>query len=852
MNPDTPTATPSKNALCPCGSGRKYKRCCGQTNAPAAGTRSTMNAGTEQVIQLYQQGRLPAAEQLALQLLRRQPNDAVLIEIAAVAALQMGRIRQAVERLQRQIALQPGNALAHSNLCMALHSLGRDEEAYAQGQQAITLDPQLADAWNNLGNIYKSGNQLQGALEHYEKALALDGRDPDILVNAGSVSQQLGDLETARQRYRQAIDIAPQFAAAWNNLGTVLQRLEEHDAAEQAFRQALALQPDNPEFLTNYGAWLQERNQAEQAREYFERAMRLAPGYVGAWVSMGTLHERLHDQDAAQRYYSKALELDPENTTAHCNIAYRMYDIGEQQQAVDHFVRALKSNPNSSKALAGLGKAMLRQDQLGKAEEYINRAMQLAPWDIHAHIAKASLLDASRQYRAAEAEWKYVIEQKPHMAEGYTELASLYAAEDRIDAARELFHRAEQNDAANVRLYHAWSTMEERIHNLEEAERLAGKALEISPTYPGLHVLQAKLARRRKDYAAALELLEKVDTNTISINPQKVNYYFELGAVLDKLKRYPEAFAAYKAANDAKNTTFGRFYDPEEDDIKFVTWKRLFSRENWPRLAVQAAPEDTSRPRPIFIVGFPRSGTSLLEQILGAHPEIAPAGELTFMNDIAISTGDNVDGLTLDFHSRLKQPDEVLPTDLLVTMRDYYLDRSQELGITDDRTRWITDKMPHNAILVGLIRLLFPKSPIIHISRHPLNSCLSAYFSNFKASHRYTSSLEATARHYRNIMDLLEHYRQIGVDFLEVHYEDLVTDQEAVTRRILEYIGAPWDEACLQHHKSDRVVRTASYEQVTQKVYTSSMYRYRNYYDAVQDAIPILQSTIEHFGYTTD
>jgi hypothetical protein len=185
-------------------------------------------------------------------------------------------------------------------------------------------------------------------------------------------------------------------------------------------------------------------------------------------------------------------------------------------------------------------------------------------------------------------------------------------------------------------------------------------------------------------------------------------------------------------------------------------------------------------------------------------------------------------------------------------MREYYLSSVASLGVTDSNTRWVTDKMPHNALHVGLISLLFPEAPIIHISRHPFNSCLSAYFSNFKSGHRYTSSLESTALHYRHVMGMLEHYREVGVRFLEIHYEDLVTDQENTTRRILEYIGMPWDDACLQHHKSDRVVKTASYEQVTQKIYTSSLYRYRNYHEAVQPLIPILESTIEHIGYTTD
>ena len=142
--------------------------------------------------------------------------------------------------------------------------------------------------------------------------------------------------------------------------------------------------------------------------------------------------------------------------------------------------------------------------------------------------------------------------------------------------------------------------------------------------------------------------------------------------------------------------------------------------------------------------------------------------------------------------------------------------------------------------------------PIIHISRHPFNSCLSAYFSNFGSGHRYTSSLESTAQHYKLMMDMLLHYRSIGVNFLEIHYEDLVQDQETITREILEYIGAPWDDACLQHHKSSRVVKTASYEQVTRKIYTSSLYRYRNYHQAVKPLTPILEATLAQFGYTAE
>jgi tetratricopeptide (TPR) repeat protein len=842
---------PSRNAPCPCGSGKKYKRCCGQADQPPA-TGATPTDKLQQVISLYQQGKLQAAGHFAEQLLRNNPDDATLLEISAVIAMQLGNPELAIERFNRQLERQPGHALAHSNLCMVLHSVGRDEDAYPHGQQAILLDPKLADAWNNLGNIYKSGSKLDKALAHYEKALALDGSDPRVHVNAGSVSQLLGDLETAESRYRSALHIHPGFASAYSNLGAVLQRQQRHEEAEQAYRQALKLEPDNPEILVNYGSFLLERNVIDRAREQLDRAIRIDPNNVGAHVTLGNLHDRLRDWEQVNKHYNKALLLDPANSTVHCNLGYRCYDLGKQQEAVEHFEHARKGDPHSAKALAGLGNCMLRQDETDQAEEYIEKALKLSPWDVYAHIAKAELDAQQRNTGSAEAEWKHVIEHHPDMSEGYIGLAKHYSDAGRYDEARMQYLAAEEAEAASLRLYNAWSNHEEKLHHLDEAERLAEKALAINPAYPGLAILQSKLARRRKDFSAALERLDTIDSAAIESEMFKSSYLFELGDVLDKLGRYPEAYAAYDSANQAKNIYLGRVYEAETDNTRFKHWKQFYSADNMAALSALPRPENTSKPTPVFIVGFPRSGTSLLEQIIGSHPLAAPAGELLFIGDISQTRAQEITGSELSYPDLLL--DEAAPLDAqkLQAMRDYYLCGVESLGVTDSNTRWVTDKMPHNALHVGLISVLFPEAPIIHISRHPFNSCLSAYFSNFKSGHRYTSSLESTAQHYKHIMDMLAHYRNIGIKYMEVHYEDLVTDQENITRKILEYIGMPWDDACLQHHKSARVVKTASYEQVTQKIYTSSLYRYRNYHEAVQPLIPILKTTIEHFGYTID
>jgi hypothetical protein len=449
-------------------------------------------------------------------------------------------------------------------------------------------------------------------------------------------------------------------------------------------------------------------------------------------------------------------------------------------------------------------------------------------------------------------EWETAIECNPGIDDGYVGKATLLENLGRPDEARAQFRSAMDAGAVSANLYHAWSSLEEKLHRLDDAEEFAKKALELDPDYPGLTIMQAKLARRRKDDAGALALLDELDETLIQNKQTLTNYLFERGDILDRLGRYTEAFTAYESANRTKNEFMGAVYDAEADQTRFDHLKEFYSRGNLEVLQTQAGTTDTGETTPVFIVGFPRSGTSLLEQILGSHPQITPAGELTFINDLTEREAATITGSERPYPDLLVDPDIPLDNRTAQRMRDFYFRGMKSFRVSDQDTTWVTDKMPHNAMHLGLIATLFPKAPIIHIARHPLNSCLSAYFANFKSGHRYTSSLASTAQHYRKVMDMLEHYRSIGIPVMEIHYEDLVSDQEGTTRKALEYIGAPWNEACLQHYKSDRVVKTASYEQVTQKIYTTSLYRFRNYREAVQPIIPILESTIERLGYTTD
>lgn len=843
--------TPSRNAPCSCGSGKKYKRCCG-AGKQKENPRIQATGGLQQVFSLYQQGNLPAAGSLAEQLLVTNPQDTALLEIAAAVALQTGKAEKAVTYFHNQLLLEPENALAHSNLCMALHLAGKDSEALESGKQAIHLDPDLPDAWNNLGNAYKKLNDLQNALKHYEKALDLQPNDPELQVNAGSVSQLLGDLETAELRYRTALKMDRRFVPARNNLGTVLLKMGRLEEAEAEFNTVIRNQPNNPDALINMSSLMLAHGDYKKAARYLEDATQFAPDHIGSWLTMGNLCERIGDYKSARNYWKRALKLEPENDLALCNIGYQLLELGEHQEARNYLLRAYNSNPNSAKSIAGLGKALLRHDSIDKATEFIEKALTLAPWDIHVRIARAHLYSKGSDEGKAVSAWQEIIAQSPDLPTGYFGLAEYYFDQNQYENAVAQYLAAETNSATSLHLYHLWSQMEEKMHHLDKAETLARKAVEYNPDYPGLSILQAKLARRRKEYPEALDLLQQIDKDSIPTKRMQASYLFELGLVLDKLARYREAFAAFRDANNAKNIHLGRTYNFDADKKQLERLKETFSQANWSRMRKCADTLLNPTPTPVFIVGFPRSGTSLLEQILGSHPAISQAGELKTVVDISEQHASHIIGSPLQYPMLLSDPAHPLDADKLEALSNIYMSAIRKLNISDAASQWVTDKMPHNALHLGLIRMMFPHAPIIHITRHPLNPCLSSYFSDFTSQHRYSSSLQATAQHYVNMMDLVAHYKSIGIDFLQIRYEDLVNNQESTVRKILEYLGAQWDDACMAHHESKRVVKTASYEQVTQKIYTSSLNRYQNYWDEVQDIIPILQPTIEHLGYTVE
>jgi tetratricopeptide (TPR) repeat protein len=589
------------------------------------------------------------------------------------------------------------------------------------------------------------------------------------------------------------------------------------------------------------------------------RCCNLEPNYVAPLDAKQVL-ERLVKKSAkalangniadAEKRALEALETAPRLPGALAILYQVRRRAGEDQAALTLLQRLVALEPNNVDATQELAMLLFQKGDLAAAEHQARNAIRLAPTHPRSHNLMGMILTEAQRPHIGEYHYRRVLElsgdRDPILL---ANLAWNLKCQGRIAEARELYTTSTEAAPDIFQTLFGWGQLEEADGNFAAAKDKLDRAAKIRPDDPGVKVARATLLAREGKLANALAELgtEKAEGGDVADARLDSNMLLEKGRILDKLARYDDAFACFEAAKRRAREIAGKRYLEREAREMVDRLRQFFVGERLRLMPPCSSRED--RAQPIFILGFPRSGTTLMEQALSSHSRISAGDELPFINECGDSVG-------RWFGSPLSYPEALAELWMgdnrrgLEELRDIYLRKVELRGIVRPGSAHFTDKMPLNEMHLGLIACIFPRSPLIHLLRHPLDIVLSVYSHHLTHGYFCAYELETIARHYVLVMDLVHHYRaQMALRYLPVRYEDLVDDVAGNMRRILDFIGEPFDERCVNFQENRRVPHTPSYAQVTEKVYDRSRFRYRHYLKHLEPVMPILKPAMDRLGY---
>ena len=699
-----------------------------------------------------------------------------------------------IKKVQKgSMQMTEGKAIA---LAGELFGRGKFQQAEKVCRQIISHKPNVADAHNILGVTLNAQGKTAEGIKSIETAIKLAPRIASFYANLGEIQRLAGDLDAAAKTLEKAVKVDPKNAQAANNLGIVYYEQKDYEKAVASYRSAIAVKGDFPEAQNNLGNSLRMTGDTDGAAAAYQAALTLREVYPEAYNNLGTLLREQRKTEQAQHALRKAIQQNPKYVDAYNNLASLLHQDRNDVEALRQLADVLRIAPDNPKSLI-----LTARIQLGRAN-----------------------------YPAAEQACRMVLQKDPKNSEALTVLGELMHDLDRYEPAIQLLEKALEFNPDNAEARNFYGVALKSVGRLDDAREQILKGIEQNDNMYGAYANLNDLV----DFSKEKELFDKIEGIMEGAedkeNERLLPIHYAYAKALDDRGEHEKALEHYIAGGKLKRAQLNYV---EENSVKFFNdIKAQFPKELFKKRPFEGL--DTRRP--VFIVGMPRSGSTLIEQIISAHPEVHGAGEVKYFSRAMQNLRDR-------FPMLPSYPDMIGSMDdkQFRIMGEHYMKAIIADAGTAPR---ITDKLLTNYFFVGFINLLFPHAKIINTMRNPVDTCLSAFTKLFKDDMPHSYDLTELGHYYRQYEALMQHWRDVlpkGV-MMTVNYEDTVKDTEKTARDVIDFVGLNWDDACLDFHNSSRPVKTASVAQVRKPIYNTAVERWRKYGDGLKPLLDALKA----------
>jgi tetratricopeptide (TPR) repeat protein len=704
-----------------------------------------------------------------------------------------------------------------------MHKAGKIDDALASFAKVVAREPANAAALHWLGYLHKERGEPDRAVEFLKRAIVARPSTPAFHLTLAESFRNLGQLKRAVGCCRTALKLSPDYPEALCTLGLAIHALGRPGEAVAHFRRALELRPNFAQAHRDLAMVLRELGEHDEALTHLRRAVELAPRYPAARSALSLVLLDRGLADEALIHSQEAVRLQPDLAIHHHNLGNALQKLDRWEEARGAYLEALRLDPDLAHSHLQIGMTLRVDGQLAEAEPWFQQAVDIEPESAWFWEQLADLQMERHEHSSAISCWQRAIELSareragPHISLGWSLQEEGRLAEAALEYGTALGLQPEA-----VMAHINMGGIHEEQGELAEAEAAYRTAVAVQPKF-GLAYARLGTLLRSDLPDADLALLEErlADPGT---NPSaRARLLFALGLVLDARGDFPRAAECARRANDLNMELARgpRGYSPDLHVQYADAVMRGFTAELFDELA-GAGSEDT---RPVFVFGLPRSGTTLIEQILASHSQIFGAGELKLTRQ----SFDAIPSIREAPAPALENIPRLTPL-ALGRLAEGHLHRLVDLARGHPAER-IVDKMPDNYIYLGLLAAMFPRAVFIHCRRDLRDVALSCWMTDFRPENiPWASDPGHLSSRFEQYLRLMDHWRSVlPLPIHEIDYEDTVADLEGIARQLLEACGLNFEPRCLEFHRTKRRVKTASVGQVRRPIYSRSVGRWRNY-----------------------